>query len=145
MNKIIWRYNKKTFKYINVGTGCYNKFNFTISNTEIPHFLKDIIIKYAKGEYENIEDLEEYSINIKLIIEQELTDMYKKFDKDIIKLNTLKENIGELITNYNCTCLEYLKKLVIATINVLEERKLYEEKERKRKEYSKDDIRNYFS
>jgi hypothetical protein len=127
-------YNKKTFKYINVGTGCYNKFNFTISNTEMPHFLKDIIIKYAKGEYENIDDLEDYSTNIKLRIEKELTDMYKRCDTDIIKLNTLKDDIIELIEGYNFTCLEDLKKLVIETINILEKRKQKIEEERIEKE-----------
>ena len=140
-------YNKKTFKNINVGTGCYNKFNFTISNTEIPQFLQDIIIKYAKGEYENIDDLDDYSTNIKLRIEQELTDMYKKFDKDIIKLKKLKDDIIELIDNYNFICLEELKNLVIETINVLEEeRKLNEEKERKIKEYEieKQNVKQHF-
>jgi hypothetical protein len=143
-------YNTSTFKNINVGTGCYKQFNFTIATTKINPFLQDIIIKYARGEYKNIDDLEEYSTDIQKKIEQELTDMYKKIDKDIIKLNTLKknidkdiiklntlkENIEELIANYNFTCLEDLKNLVIETINVLEEeRKLDEETARKRKEY----------
>lgn len=129
-------YNKKTFKYINVGTGCYNKFNFTISNTEIPHFLKNIIIKYAKGEYENIEDLEEYSTNIKLRIEQELTDMYKKCNGNLDILYKLKIIIEELIENYNFICLEELKKLVIETINVIEKEieKIKKEKEEAVKE-----------
>ena len=120
-------YNKKTFKNINVGTGCYNKFNFTITKTVMPQFLQDIIIKYAKGEYENIDDLDEYSTNIKLRIAQELTDIYKKFDKDIIKLKKLKDDIIELIEDYNFTCLEELKNLVIETINVLEEEKVEKE------------------
>ena len=120
-------YNKITFKYINVGTGCYNKFNFTIANTKINPFLQDIIIKYAKGEYENIEDLDEYSTNLKLRIAQELTDMYKRWDTDIIKLYKLKDDIIELIEDYNFTCLEDLKKLVIETINVLEKEKVEKE------------------
>jgi hypothetical protein len=123
-------YNKKTFKNINVGTGCYNKFNFTITNSEIPMLLQDMLQRYAIGEseYENIEDLEEYSTNIKLRIEQELTDMYKRWDTDIIKLYKLKDDIIELIEDYNFTCLEDLKKLVIETIIVLEKEKVEKEK-----------------
>jgi len=123
-------YNKFTFKYINVGTGCYKKFNFTITNTEMPILLQDMLQRYAigEGEYEDIEDLDEYSTNIKLRIEQELTDMYKRWDTDIINLYKLKDDIIELIEDYNFTCLEELKNLVIETINVLEKEKVEKEK-----------------
>ena len=116
-------YNKITHKYINVGTECYKKFNFTITKKKINKLLQDILNKYAKGEYANIDDLDEYSINIQLIIVQDLTDMYRKCNSNVTMLYMLKDNVEELINDYNFTCLEELKNLIIETINVLEKEK----------------------
>ena len=120
-------YNKITKKYINVGTECFKKFNFIISNNKINKFLKEVLDKFAKGEYENIDDLEEYSTNIQLRIEQDLKDRYEKNSNDLDILYMLKDNIEELIKDYNFTDLEDLKNLVIQTITVLEQKKFKEE------------------
>jgi hypothetical protein len=122
-------YNKITHKYINVGTECYKKFNFTITKKKINKLLQDILNKYAKGEYSNIDDLDEYSTNIQLIIVQDLTDMYRKCNSNLTMLYILKENVEELINDYNFTCLEELKNLVIETINDIERKKSESEKE----------------
>ena len=120
--------NKKTHKNINVGKECYKKFNFDNINRDINEIYKYIINKYFKGEYDNIDDVDDFSINVDKHIEQDIKDIYKLNMTNIIKLNYLKTNIIELIEDYNFTCLEELKNLIIQTIIVLEQKKFKEEK-----------------
>ena len=125
-------YNKITKKYINVGTECYKKFKFNINNNKnINKILKNILDKFAKGEYENIEDLIEYSINVQLRLGQDLLNLYEIYKEDIDKLYMLQSDIEDLIENYNFTDLEGLKKAVIEAINDIKKRNLIEEEENK--------------
>ena len=120
--------NKKTHKTITVGTECYKKFGFNDINRDINEIYKDTINKYFKGEYDPINDVDEFSINIEIIIEQDLKYRYENNINNIKILNYLKTNIIELIEDYNFTCLEELKNLIIQTITVLEQKKFNEEK-----------------
>ena len=120
--------NKKTHKNITVGKECYKKFNFDNINRDINEIYKYIINKYFKGEYDNVDDVNEFSIEVDKYIEQDLKEIYKLNMTNIIKLNDLKTNIIELIEDYNFTCLEELKNLIIQTITVIEQIKFKEEK-----------------
>ena len=120
-------HNKKTHKTITVGKECYKKFKFYKINRDINEIYQNFINKYLQGEYENIEDVDYFSINIKQEIEKDLKDRYESNITNINVLNYLKTNIIELIEDYNFTDLEELKNLIIETINVLEQKKIKEE------------------
>ena len=130
--------NKKTHNNITVGKECYKKFGFNNINTNINEIYKDIINNYFQGEYDHIDDVNNFSINIEVLIEQDLKDRYDKNKKNINELNKLKDVIIELFEDYNFTCLEELKNLIIETINELKEKerikKEKEEEERIKKE-----------
>ena len=120
-------HNKKTHKTITVGKECYKKFKFDNVNKYINEIYQNIINKYLQGEYENIGDVDDFSINIKHEIEKDLKDRYESNITNINVLNYLKTNIIELIEDYNFTDLEDLKNLVIQTITDLEQKKFKEE------------------
>jgi len=124
-------HNKKTHKTITVGKECYKKFKFYKINRDINEIYQNFINKYLQGEYENIEDVDYFSINIKQEIEKDLKDRYESNITNINVLNYLKTNIIELIEDYNFTDLEELKNLIIQTITVLEQKKFKEEQIKK--------------
>ena len=127
-------HNKKTHNTITVGKECYKKFKFNNINRDSNEIYQNIINKYLQGEYENIEDVDDFSIIIEEEIEKDLKYRYESNITNINVLNYLKTNIIELIENYNFTCLEELKQLVIETINVIEKEKAEKEKIKQKQE-----------
>jgi hypothetical protein len=134
----IYMFNIYNLKTICVGTGCHRKFEFLNKTKKDIYidFIENIIIQ---GEYENINNLIEYSENIKLQVIKYFENKYKNRDYiSITVLEKIKEEIIYLINTYN---VDYLNE-ISNEVDKLLEHKLEEEKEKiRRKQEEQEKIR----
>jgi hypothetical protein len=123
---IIYMYNKFTKYTISVGTSCCKKFKLQINklNNQI---LKNIIRKnITKGEYKIIDNILEYTNNIESDIIIYITDEYIN-NKKIINLEKFKEirdELENLITEYNFTSCKNIYEQIINIIITIEKEHL---------------------
>jgi len=127
----IYMFNIYNLKTICVGTGCHKKFEF-LNKTKKDIYIDLIENIIIQGEYENINNLIEYSENIKLQVIKYFENKYKnRHNISITVLEKIKEEIIYLINTYK---VDYLNDISNEVDKLLQD-KLEEEREKiKRKQ-----------
>jgi hypothetical protein len=134
----IYMFNICNLKTICVGIGCHRKFEFLNKTKKDMYidFIKNIIIQ---GEYENINNLIEYSENIKLQVIKYFENKYKNRDYiSITVLEQIKKDILYLINTYN---VDYLNDIANEVDKLLEHKLEEEEEKIRRKQEEQEKIR----
>jgi len=126
-------FNLITKKIVTVGSVCCKNFNFN-PNGIINKTFEDIIkTNLLKGEYQSIDNIDDYSISI----EKQFIEYFEKYSssKNISELKKVMQNIKKLITDFKLNFLEdiynTLTNVLLTQTNIKIE---LEEIEKKRRE-----------
>jgi hypothetical protein len=131
-------FNLVTKKIATVGSVCCENFNFNPNKIKNKTFEEIIKINLLKGEYQNIDNIDDYSNSI----EKQFIEYFEKYSssKNISELKKVTQNIKNLIADFKLNFLEdiynTLTSILLTQINVqLELEEL--EKTRREKEMIK--------
>ena len=127
----IYMFNIYNFKTICVGTTCHKNFEF-LNKTKKDIYIDLIENIIIQGEYENINNLIEYSENIKLQVIKYFENKYKnRHNISITVLEKIKEEIIYLINTYK---VDYLNDISNEIDKLLQEKQEEQEKIRRKQE-----------
>jgi hypothetical protein len=133
-------YNIKTKYTITCGTTCLKKFNFKIVDLT-DNILKTILNNHLqKGQYENIDNIINFSENIEDDIIEHYTTQYNYNKNNLQRLLNYKTEIDNLICSYSLIYLNDILIIINNQINILEEENKQNELLKIKKQNEKDEI-----
>ena len=129
LKKVFYMYNKSTMKTIVVGGSCVKKFGSKEIKKNIYTKTASKIIKNinSNGEYDFINNIEEYSLKVQNDLIDYLENKLQININDEFKLRDLIEEINLITNEYN---LNYLKNIYNKIENVIEKIQIENEKKR---------------